>query len=116
MLDTCTITRAGTGDGTFDPETGETVPPARTSVYSGRCRVRQPNVGEQTPLVAGQEITLVSAVVAIPWSTTGVEVGDQVAITASADPGLVGRVLSARRVITGSFLSSRRLHCVDDQG
>lgn len=40
MTSSCTITRAGIGKGPFNHETGTYDPPARITVYVGRCKVQ----------------------------------------------------------------------------
>jgi hypothetical protein len=107
MVDTCTITRAGaqttddlTGDVTSTPDT----------VYAGKCRVQQQvafarsgDVGEATRWFARLELHL-------PATTVGVQVNDQVTITASVhDPDLVGRTFEVRGLAHKTYPTAHRL-------
>jgi hypothetical protein len=115
MVDTCTITRPGSDSGTFDPDTGETVPSARTTVYTGKCRSRSREVLSRVAEMGGQAVTTSAYVVSIPVTTTGVEVGDMVTVTASNDPGAV-RNLIVQSVESATYVTARRLLCSDNQG
>lgn len=90
MVDACRITRAG-DVGALDPDTGRHAAAGETLVYAGPCRVQVvDSLNDQTPEFGGREVTLQSAVVAIPITATGVDVGDVVKVTAAAhDPELV---------------------------
>lgn len=106
MVDTCTVTRPG-AFGAPDESTGI---PTRTttSVYSGACRVKPEQPGEQS---AGErEVVTRRFVVSLPADTDGVAVGDVVTVTASVyDAGLVGASLVVVGVPVGSHLTARRL-------
>lgn len=106
MVDTCTIVRPGSY-GAPDESTGI---PTRTttSVYSGACRVKPEQAGEQN---AGErEVVTRRFVVSLPADTDGVAVGDVVTVTASVyDVGLEGASLVVVGVPVGSHLTARRL-------
>ncbi len=108
MVDECTIRRrAGS---TTDPDTGQ-ITPTYTTVYSGACRVQQRTgqAREETPGPA--ELLMVRRELHLPVATsTGVQAGDQVSMTASVhDPDLVGRVLVVRDEMAKSLATARRL-------
>ena len=107
MVDACTIGRRGSG-GSVDDTSG-VITPDRDVVYTGKCRVqqRQASSGEQRP---GEDFQLlVSVEVQLPMSVTGLEVGDQVTITASIDPELVGEVFLIRDLFAKTHATSRRV-------
>lgn len=67
MLDTCTITRAGTGTGPWNDETGQYDPPARITVYTGKCKIQDKSIiagstssdaGERAVIAQGSELQL----------------------------------------------------------
>lgn len=111
MTDSCTI-NAAEGARVYDPGTDSYVNAAGAQRYSGKCRVRMPNVmGEQTPQFAGREVTLQFAVVSVPVSVSGVQVNDVVTITASEDAELVGRTYTVVGLHHQSHATARRLRC-----
>jgi hypothetical protein len=110
MVDACTI-RRGNGDSVVDDNTGiesETF----TDLYAGPCRVQQHSTGgaaqEQTP---GEDYQLLLRVeVQLPISVTGLEVDDEITITAAAhDPELVGQVFIVRDLFAKTHPTSRRV-------
>ena len=106
MTDTCTIRRR-TGEA-VDDNTG-VVTPTWLDVYAGQCRVQQRNpiAQQQTP---GPDFQLlVQLELQLPATVTGVLVGDEVTVTASTDPELVGTVLIVRDLGVKSQASARRL-------
>lgn len=111
MLDTCTVTRAGTGPGTWDDTTGTNTPPAATTVYTGRCKVqtRDVQVGEHD--VAGRVAFVVEWSVHLPIvGSEGVKQGDTVHIdTAALDSALVGRTFTVDGPHLGTAKTARRL-------
>lgn len=67
MIDTCTITRAGEGIGPFNDETGQYDPPARLTIYTGKCKIQDNQIiagstssdaGERNVIVQGSELQL----------------------------------------------------------
>ena len=106
MTDTCTIRRR-TGEA-VDDNTG-VITPTWLDVYAGQCRVQQRNpiAQQQTP---GPDFQLlVQLELQLPVTVTGVLVGDEVTVTASTDPELVGTVLIVRDLGVKSQASARRL-------
>lgn len=111
MLDTCTITRAGTGQGTWNDATGQYDPPAGSTVYSGRCKVQTRDVQVNNPDVAGREAFVVDWTVHLPVvGSEAVQQGDTVTITAAAlDSALVGRTFTVDGPHLGTAKTARRL-------
>lgn len=111
MLDTCTITRAGAGQGTWNDATGQYDPPARTTVYSGKCKVQTRDVQVANPDVAGREAFVVDWTIHLPVvGSEGVRQGDTVTITAAAlDAALVGRTFTVDGPHLGTAKTARRL-------
>lgn len=106
MTDTCTIRRRDAE--AVDDNTG-VVTPTWLDVYAGQCRVQQRNpiAQQQTP---GPDFQLlVQLELQLPVTVTGVLVGDEVTVTASTDPELVGTVLIVRDLGAKSQASARRL-------
>lgn len=106
MVDACTIRRpAGSGS---DDDGNVTY--TYTDLYAGRCRVQQrrgqagqADVGEDFQLLLRLEVHL-------PVSVVGLEVGDEVTVTASAhDADLVGRVFLVRDLAHKSHPTARRV-------
>jgi hypothetical protein len=109
MVDACVIRRRGSG-GTVDDDTGVIVPD-RTEVYTGKCRVQQRSEAgsEQRP---GQDFQLLVRVeVQLPVvGTEGLQVADEIEITASAyDADLVGQVFLIRDLHAKTHATSRRV-------
>jgi hypothetical protein len=112
MLDTCTIAVPGTGDGTFDEDTGITTPPAPTTVYTGACRVQSRDVQPSNPQAGDTEYTTIAYVVSVPVSVVDVGVGATVTVTAaSLDADLVGRSFTVTGLVHKTYLTARRLVC-----
>jgi uncharacterized protein DUF6093 len=110
QTDACTVTHPGTGEGTFDPVTGATTPPVGTTVYAGQCRFRAPTLSEAN-VSAGEHVwTVQDAVLSLPVTATGVQVGDTAVCTASQmDPDLPETVWTVMAVLRGSQITARRL-------
>lgn len=96
MVDTCTITRPGDTDGTFDTP---------VVVYSGKCRVR-----DRTDL-PGETTDRHRFRVDIPISATGVRFNDRIDISASMNPSLVGSFGLVGDIFAQSAASAQRLPC-----
>jgi hypothetical protein len=112
MSDACTISRAGTGEPVYDPETDTYTYPTAGEIYDGKCRVRPADTVDLDQ-EAGEMVTGARRyVVLVPMSVTDVHRNDIVDVTASAlDSALVGtrfRVLGSAK---GSQITARRLAC-----
>lgn len=116
MVDTCTITRAGEGQGAWNEADMDYDPPPPTTVYTGRCRVQLSAAMANTP-EAGERVMVVQrATVAVPVAATGVRVGDTVTITAAAhDPDLVGNTYRVRSLFAKTHATARRLEVEETQ-
>lgn len=109
MSATCEIREPTDGEGVTDPDTGEYIPAVGTLVYAGKCHVR-PGGGSSVDVIGGEEFTY-DFQVSLPAAVTGVDGGNQLTVTASPDPDLVGRVLEVQRVDRGDYRTARRLQC-----
>lgn len=109
MVDACTITRT-TGE-TTNEDTGAATPTTST-VYTGKCRVQQSQLGaDSVPADPAEvEVRLVAFEVQVPMSVTGVRIHDVVTVTASAlDPDLVGRRFSILGLAHKTHMTARRM-------
>lgn len=108
MVDTCTIQRT-TGTAT-DPHTGE-ITPTQAVIYSGACKVQQPDT-QATEQKPGQaELLMVRRELHLPIVTSdGVRADDEVTIDTSVhDADLVGRLFAVRGEMSKSMSTARRL-------
>jgi hypothetical protein len=88
MVDTCTIVRVGVR--TTDPVTGDVTNPS-TTIYTGKCRVQQHQASADAKDIGEDQVFLLRVEVQVPMSVAGLEVGDQIAMTASlSDAGPAG--------------------------
>ena len=109
MVDTCTITRT-TSEATN--EDSGVVTPTTATVYTGRCRVQQSQLGaDSVPSDPGEVyVRMVAFEAQVPMSVTGLRVGDRITVTASAhDADLVGRVFVVLGLAHGTHKTARRL-------
>lgn len=110
MTDACLIRRVA-GEYT-DPATG-VVTSTYETVYEGKCRVQQSQLGSsaRTERAGEAHLLMVSRVLSLPVAaSTGVRADDQVLMTASAaDLGLVGRRFVIRAEAAKSHATARRL-------
>lgn len=120
MVDTCRITRAGSGDPVFDPETGQYTPPARVTVYEGKCRLQvQSVIAGSSKTGAGERATVVQdAELQLPVEATVSVVVNDVAemLTAALDPAHVGRMLTVKALHSKTHATSRRLRVMEVTG
>lgn len=109
MVDACMIRRV-TGTAT-DQTTGL---PVRTYLnpdpYSGKCRVQQ-SLAQAEQHDSGQDyLLLLRLEVHLPMSSAGLQVNDEVTITASVhDPDLIGRVFLVRDLFHKTEATARRV-------
>jgi hypothetical protein len=108
------LTRAGTGDGTYNDTTGQSDPPARVSVHTGPVKVEPQTSQDRVVIVGGQPVTvrLYSAEAGLDW--TDVRVDDVLVLSECDDPYLVGRPLTVVDA-TGSTLGTTRPFVVQDR-
>ena len=127
MLDTCTITRAGVGQGPFNDVTGQYDPPARVTVYAGKCRIQVTSIiANSTSTTAGErEITVQGSELQLPviagegdtGSTGDVSIKDVAHIdTCVLDPELAGREFTISARHEKSQATSRRHRVTEATG
>lgn len=113
---TCTITRAGEGDGTWDRETLEQTAPPPVPVWAGPCSVApDANQGREDER-GGQEVAGRRFTVAVPVAAVGMARGDILTVDSvdeDGDPMLVGVPLTIVETVIRSNVVLRRLRCVD---
>lgn len=116
MTDTCTIRRR-TGVAT-DPDTGATVPAYLSpDPYAGKCRVQQHQASADRKDVGQDFLLILSLEVQLPVSVTGLQVGDEITITAATyDSDLVGRVFKIHDLAHKSEPTARRVQCIERTG
>lgn len=113
MTDTCSIVR-NVGE-TTDPFSGEVTTDWDT-IYSGKCRLQQANAARADQRDVGEAYVLLQQLeVQLPISVTGIQVGDQITVTASVnDPDNVGRVLLVRDLMLKTDATARRLQVTEE--
>jgi hypothetical protein len=104
MTDTCVIKRKS-GEST----SGGVITPTHATLYTGKCRVQSRAATRQGQDAAEAYVIVERHEVQLPMSVTGLREGDQIAITASGDPDLVGRVFTVRDVLRKTHLTARRV-------
>lgn len=114
MVDACIIRRR-TGQKTSDDITG-VVTRAYVSPdpYSGKCRVQQTKATGADSTVAEDTVVELTLEVQLPMTATGLQVGDEVHMTASlTDPDLPGRVFLIRGLAHKTDATARRVQCTE---
>jgi hypothetical protein len=113
MTDTCTIRRAGSAS--TDQSTGVRTP-AYSTLYTGVCRVQQ-TLPISRPHDSGENFLLLARMdVQLPVSVTGLQVNDEVTVTAVGaghDADLVGRVFLVRDLFHKSEPTARRVGVIE---
>lgn len=114
MVDSCTISPSAPSSRTWDEATGAYTETPPLAVYSGPCRLRQPNQAEREAFAGEAEWTQWGVVLSLPVdSSTGVGVGMVVVVTAcSWDASLVGASMRVVGPHGQSHATARRLRCV----
>ncbi len=112
MTDTCTVTRAGAGQGTVNDATLQLTPPTPSTIYTGKCRIRPLDLADRAVDVEERRLTLRHLVVSLPTSAAAVAVDDSITITACVlDQLLVTHVFTIFGIAQGSQVTARRLYC-----
>lgn len=107
MVDACTIRRR-TGV-TVDDNTGEDTVTWQ-DLYAGKCRVQQKSAQAQERSPGEDEQLLIAEEVQLPILVTGLQVRDEITITAAAhDPALVGTVFLVRDLFAKTHPTARRV-------
>ena len=110
MVDRCTITRPGIGQGGYDPVTMRHADPPTTVVWAGPCRVKTSTlqVEEAATGPAVQALGRPQVHLPVP-GTHGVRRGDRVRVDiARTDPALTGAVLTLTQVPASTAATARR--------
>lgn len=115
---TCTIRRPDPdAAATVDTDTGVITRATATAIHTGiACTVVPGRTAGAEGATGSRTLTGRAWTVIVPAATTGVQGGDEVAITAVGDAGLadlVGVPLTVDEVDLRSRTVLRRLHCVD---
>lgn len=116
MLDTLRIRhREPEAEESFDTDLGyePSTPSDWFYVGKGRMQARPIQSGSQT--AGEQTITVLGYIVAVPWDVTDVRPTDIVECLESLDPVNVGKVVSVSDVQSSSFVTARRMACVNYQ-
>lgn len=113
MVDACTVRRR-TGEST-DLDTGAITPTYLSpNPYAGRCRVQQAQAQAQQHDAGQDYLLLLRLEVQLPMSVVGLQVGDEITITASVnDADLVGRVFLIRDLAHKTEATARRVQCTE---
>lgn len=110
MVDTCTI-RHRTGETT--DENG-TIVGTYSTVYTGRCRVQQATPASAPQDTGEAHVYLLRLEVQLPMTVTGLEVGDEIEVTASVhDADLIGRTFLIRDLAHATHKTARRVQCTE---
>lgn len=110
MLDQCTVTRTSGPAGPLNPETGTRTPAPTTTVYAGRCKVQTHEPHESRPQSGGHVFTVQRYAVHLPISTSAVQIGDRIEVTAAVvDPQLAGRHYEVTGTMHKSLATAQRL-------
>lgn len=115
MTATITVTRlsAPTGTPTFDAQTGRSVYPTPTTVWSGACRIQQRNAGlggTVAQQVGEKAQPTHYYLLATSLTAPLLDVNDVAEVTSAVDAAMVGRTLRITDVLGGSTLWQRDYH------
>lgn len=111
MTATCTITRPGTGQKTWDAATGTYTYPTPAVVYSGRCKVKSTARAVAEVAAGEQHVAVLDFGLHLPIEGSGDVRRDDVAHIDSNpdDPALVGRDFVVQAGDHGTTKTARRL-------
>jgi hypothetical protein len=116
MVDTCTIRRA-LGWTTDDFSGVRTATYLNPDPYIGKCRIKQVDALPENHDVGQDYVVLSRLQLHLPVAVTGIQVGDEVTITASLyDPDLPGKVFQVRGPAVGSAITARRFEVTERAG
>jgi hypothetical protein len=107
------------GPPVFDQESGGETPGPDLVLYQGPARIKSVSLATGTQQQAGQEeIRLRDYEVAVPWTASVpagevIKPGDQIEVTAAADPRLTGTTLYVTGRQFGSLASAWRIYAED---
>ena len=111
MVDACIVTRGG--EPVWDDATGTYTPGPDTTVYEGRCRLRNAAPAPQNADAGETAWAVDLVVVSLPVvGSEAVADGDTVTVTASSfDAAAVGTVLTVQSAHVQTHSTARRLSC-----
>lgn len=109
MGDACSIRRpVAQPYDEIDPVTGDVLQASEAGpVYAGKCLLQKGGYRADDRERAGADVAKTANVLSIPWNVD-LRVGDEVTMTSSTDPTLVGRVFTVRDVTRTSILVWRQ--------
>lgn len=117
MTDTCTITRAGVGKGTWNDTTGQYDTPARVTAYTGKCRVQiKAVIASSSASTAGERQVIAQEFeLQLPVDGTDTVAINDVAemLTCALDSALVGRKFTVAARHEKSQATARRLRVIE---
>jgi hypothetical protein len=110
MTSACTIRRKS-GDDVFNPDTGELEPAETTTIYTGSCHIRPSNLNERVVEFGGRAVSLrvYNVILPVAAAPAAVAVGDELEVTTSADPDLLGLKFNVLDAPGDSRVIARRL-------
>lgn len=112
MVDACTIRRI-TG-ATSDGHGGEALSYLSPNPYAGKCRIQQSQAQAQREDIGEDHLLLLRLEVQLPVAdSVGLQVGDEVTITKSLDPDLVGRVFLVHDLAHATEKTARRVQVIE---
>jgi len=115
MTATCNVQRK-TGQTVYNPVTHQDEPVIDT-IFTGPCRVQPARIATAEEVqMFGQQINSLTMVGALPVTMADLLPDDVIAITASLDPGQVGKKYTVQAVQTSSAATARRFIAVDNEG
>lgn len=116
MVDACTIRRI-TGRST-NLTTGAVTPTYLSpDPYAGKCRIQQKQATATREEAGEDHLLMLRLEVQVPMTVTGLEVGDEITVTASAhDADLVGRVFLIHDLAHKTHATARRVQCIERTG
>lgn len=110
------VVQRKTGETEYNPVTHQNEPVVQT-VLTSKCRVQPARVATaELVQMFGQQINSLNVVGALPVAVTDLLAGDILQITASPDPGQVGKQYTLLAVHTSTSATARHFIAVDDQG
>lgn len=116
MIDAVSIRHPGGTQGAFDPDLGYAPIVPFDPFYTGKAKVKPQAVQSGEQESAGQILTSLGFTISVPIAVTEARPEDIITCTASVlDPGLVGKEFRVVSPLPGTFLTARRLSCLDYQ-
>lgn len=115
MFDRVRIRHDEPTDGAFDPALGFEPSAYPDPHYDGPARVQAKPIQSGTQTSAEEVITTLGYVVAIPWHVTTCRPTDIIEVYQSYDPLHLDKVLRVSDVQSSTFVTARRMSCVDYQ-